>query len=134
MAELMMKDTGSCRGAGGSMHIFDRKNTFRVDGRSWRTVAYACGAAKSILLDRAMGLSDDVAKCRAGCHGRPYFGRLCGNGAQNGRMAELLNSAAKDNLPLLVIVIDNGRAIILLKMLPRTATWLGVNTGAWTSW
>ena len=32
-------------------------------------------------------------------------------GAQNGRMAELLNSAAKDQLPLLVIVIDNGRAI-----------------------
>jgi pyruvate/2-oxoglutarate/acetoin dehydrogenase E1 component len=32
-------------------------------------------------------------------------------GAQNGRTAELLNSAAKDNLPILLVVIDNGRAI-----------------------
>ena len=32
-------------------------------------------------------------------------------GSQNGRMAEVLNSAAKDNLPLLILVIDNGRAI-----------------------
>ena len=32
-------------------------------------------------------------------------------GAQNGRMAECLNAAAKENLPLLFLVIDNGRAI-----------------------
>ena len=32
-------------------------------------------------------------------------------GAQNGRMAECLNAAAKENLPLLFVVIDNGRAI-----------------------
>jgi 2-oxoisovalerate dehydrogenase E1 component len=29
MAELMMKDTGTCRGAGGSMHIFDKPNYFQ---------------------------------------------------------------------------------------------------------
>ena len=55
-----MKDTGSCRGAGGSMHIFDKEKYFQG---GWALVAeqlpYACGAAKSILLDRAMGLSDD---------------------------------------------------------------------------
>jgi hypothetical protein len=32
-------------------------------------------------------------------------------GSQNGRMAEVLNSASKDKLPLLIVVIDNGRAI-----------------------
>merc|ERR1719311_754324 len=32
-------------------------------------------------------------------------------GAQNGRMAECLNAAAKENLPILFLVIDNGRAI-----------------------
>lgn len=31
--------------------------------------------------------------------------------AQNGRMAETLNAAAKEKLPLLFLVIDNGRAI-----------------------
>lgn len=31
--------------------------------------------------------------------------------AQNGRMAETLNAAAKAKLPLLFLVIDNGRAI-----------------------
>ena len=32
-------------------------------------------------------------------------------GSQNGRMAEILNAASKDNLPLLILTIDNGRAI-----------------------
>ena len=32
-------------------------------------------------------------------------------GSQNGRLPELLNSAKMQNLPLLIIVIDNGRAI-----------------------
>jgi TPP-dependent pyruvate/acetoin dehydrogenase alpha subunit len=32
-------------------------------------------------------------------------------GAQNGRMAECLNAAAKEGLPILFLVIDNGRAI-----------------------
>merc|ERR1719316_2378161 len=32
-------------------------------------------------------------------------------GAQNGLMAECLNAAAKEGLPILFLVIDNGRAI-----------------------
>jgi hypothetical protein len=35
----------------------------------------------------------------------------CLDDYKNGRLAELLNSAAKDNLPLLIVVIDNGRTI-----------------------
>mmetsp|Transcript_10801 Transcript_10801/g.29845 ORF Transcript_10801/g.29845 Transcript_10801/m.29845 type:complete len:817 (-) Transcript_10801:60-2510(-) len=117
MAELMMKDTGSCRGAGGSMHIFDKKKYFQG---GWALVGeqlpYACGAAKSILLDRAMGLSDDDDVVKQDVAPPEDDDRISvvfvgEGGAQNGRMAELLNAAAKDNLPLLAIVIDNGRAI-----------------------
>lgn len=117
MAELMMKDTGTCRGAGGSMHIYDKENYFQG---GWALVAeqlpYACGAAKSILLDRELGLSDndDIVKENSAPpvdDDRISVVFVGEGGAQNGRMAELLNSAAKDNLPLLAIVIDNGRAI-----------------------
>jgi TPP-dependent pyruvate/acetoin dehydrogenase alpha subunit len=117
MAELMMKDTGSCRGAGGSMHIFDKDHYFQG---GWALVSeqlpYACGAAKSILLDRAMGMSDDADIVKVNAAPPVDDDRLSvvfigEGGAQNGRMAELLNSAAKDQLPLLTIVIDNGRAI-----------------------
>lgn len=117
MAELMMKETGTCKGAGGSMHIFDKENYFQG---GWALVAeqlpYACGAAKSILLDREMGLSDDENFQKVDVAPPADDDRICvvfigEGGSQNGRMAELLNAAAKDNLPLLVIVIDNGRAI-----------------------
>lgn len=117
MAELMMKDTGSCRGAGGSMHIFDKEKYFQG---GWALVGeqlpYACGAAKSILLDRALGLSDDDTITKQNQPPPADDDRISvvfvgEGGAQNGRVAELLNSAAKDNLPLLLLVIDNGRAI-----------------------
>jgi TPP-dependent pyruvate/acetoin dehydrogenase alpha subunit len=77
---------------------------------------YAAGAAKSILLDRALGISDDETIRKVNTPPPENDNRISvvfvgEGGAQNGRMAELLNSAAKDNLPLLIIVIDNGRAI-----------------------
>jgi 2-oxoisovalerate dehydrogenase E1 component len=117
MAELFMKDTGSCRGAGGSMHIFDKKNYFQG---GWALVSeqlpYACGAAKSILLDRALGLSDDEKIDKHNVAPPADDDRIAvvfvgEGGAQNGRTSELLNAASKDNLPLLLLVIDNGRAI-----------------------
>ncbi|KAL7548951.1 hypothetical protein ACHAWF_012219 [Thalassiosira exigua] len=117
MAELFMKETGTCKGAGGSMHIFDKSAYFQG---GWALVSeqlpYAAGAAKSILQDRELGISDnedfqkqDVAPPADDDRISVVF--VGEGGAQNGRMAELLNSAAKDNLPLLIIVIDNGRAI-----------------------
>lgn len=117
MAELFMKDTGTCRGAGGSMHIFDRENYFQG---GWALVCeqlpYAAGAAKSILLDRALGLSDDASYQKQNVPPPADDDRIAvvfvgEGGAQNGRTAELLNAAAKDNLPILLLVIDNGRAI-----------------------
>jgi 2-oxoisovalerate dehydrogenase E1 component len=117
MAELFMKDTGTCRGAGGSMHIFDQENYFQG---GWALVCeqlpYACGAAKSILLDREMGMSDDSTYAKQNVAPPVDDDRIAivfvgEGGAQNGRTAELLNAASKDNLPILLLVIDNGRAI-----------------------
>jgi TPP-dependent pyruvate/acetoin dehydrogenase alpha subunit/pyruvate/2-oxoglutarate/acetoin dehydrogenase E1 component len=117
MAELFMKDTGTCRGAGGSMHIFDKETYFQG---GWALVSeqlpYACGLAKSIQLDRHLGLSDDESIKKQNVAPPADDDRISvvfigEGGSQNGRMAEILNSAAKDNLPLLVLVIDNGRAI-----------------------
>ena len=117
MAELFMKDTGTCRGAGGSMHIFDKEHYFQG---GWALVCeqlpYACGAAKSILLDRALGVSDDASYEKQDVAPPSGDDRISmvfvgEGGAQNGRTAELLNAASKDNLPLLLLVIDNGRAI-----------------------
>jgi 2-oxoisovalerate dehydrogenase E1 component len=117
MAELFMKDTGTCRGAGGSMHIFDRETYFQG---GWALVCeqlpYAAGAAKSILLDRELGVSDDADFQKQNVPPPADDDRIAvvfvgEGGAQNGRTAELLNAASKDNLPILLLVIDNGRAI-----------------------
>lgn len=117
MAELFMKEGGTCKGAGGSMHIFD-KDTYFQGG--WALVAeqlpYAVGAAKSINMDRVLGLSDNDKIEKVNVPPPEDDDRISvvfvgEGGAQNGRMAELLNAASKDNVPLLVIVIDNGRAI-----------------------
>mmetsp|Transcript_29867 Transcript_29867/g.34400 ORF Transcript_29867/g.34400 Transcript_29867/m.34400 type:complete len:816 (-) Transcript_29867:71-2518(-) len=117
MAELFMKDAGTCRGAGGSMHIFDKPTYFQG---GWALVAeqlpYAAGAAKSILLDQELALSDDENIEKVNVAPPENDDRLSvvfvgEGGSQNGRMAEILNAAAKDNLPLLILTIDNGRAI-----------------------
>jgi len=117
MAELFMKEGGTCKGAGGSMHIFDKETYFQG---GWALVSeqlpYAGGAAKSILLDRHLGISDDEKIEKQNVPPPEDDDRISvvfigEGGSQNGRMSELLNSAAKDNLPLLIIVIDNGRAI-----------------------
>jgi len=99
------------------MHIFDRSTYFQG---GWALVSeqlpYAAGAAKTILQDRELGLSDgeDFQKRNEGPgegDDRISVVFIGEGGSQNGRMAEILNAAAKDNLPLLIIVIDNGRAI-----------------------
>ena len=106
MAELFGKVDGTCKGAGGSMHIYD-KETFFQGG--WALVAeqlpYAVGAARSILLDRQR----DPEKFKDDDRIAIVF--VGEGGAQNGRMAECLNAAAKEKLPILFLVIDNGRAI-----------------------
>jgi len=105
MAELYGRDGGTCRGTGGSMHIYDVENNFQG---GWALVSeqlpYAVGAARSIVLDKFLG--------KEGMEDERIAVVFVGEGgAQNGRMAECLNAAAKENLPILFLVIDNGRAI-----------------------
>lgn len=106
MAELFAKVGGTCKGAGGSMHIYDIEKNFQG---GWALVSeqlpYAVGAARSILLDRHL----DPAKYKNDDRMTIVF--IGEGGAQNGRMAECLNAAAKEKLPILFLVIDNGRAI-----------------------
>eukprot|EP01031_Cornospumella_fuschlensis_P037768 gene37768-45883_t len=106
MAELFAKVDGTCKGAGGSMHIYDVEHNFQG---GWALVSeqlpYAVGAARSILLDRHLDPTGHKEDDRITI---VFVGE---GGAQNGRMAECLNAAAKENLPLLFVVIDNGRAI-----------------------
>lgn len=57
---------------------------------------------------------------------------FCGEGgSQNGRMAECLNAAAKESLPILFVVIDNGRAINTFT--PDVATNSDVFSQVWVS-
>ena len=96
---------------------------------------YAAGAAKSILIDKELGLVEkeledgkvikidgckdieweDFLKTHPSLRSNDdhrIAAVLVGDGgSQNGRLPELLNAASKQNLPLLIIVIDNGRAI-----------------------
>eukprot|EP01039_Chlorochromonas_danica_P003866 gene3866-4223_t len=106
MAELFAKIDGTCKGAGGSMHIYDVDTNFQG---GWALVSeqlpYAAGAARSILLDRHLDPQGTQGDDRITV---VFVGE---GGAQNGRMAECLNAAAKEKLPLLFLVIDNGRAI-----------------------
>ncbi len=106
MAELFAKVDGTCKGAGGSMHIYDKEQNFQG---GWALVGeqlpYAVGAARSILLDRHLYPEKFANDDRVTI---VFVGE---GGAQNGRMAECLNAAAKEKLPIVFLVIDNGRAI-----------------------
>lgn len=106
MAELFMKETGTCKGTGGSMHIYDKETHFQG---GWALVSeqlpYAVGAGRSILLDRKLYPEKYADDDRISI---VFVGE---GGAQNGRMAECLNAAAKEDIPILFIIIDNGRAI-----------------------
>ena len=116
MAELYGKDGGTCRGTGGSMHIHDPATNFQG---GWGLVAeqlpYAVGAARSIHMDRCLGYPGKQHRLHE-FDKMEKDDRICvvflGDGAaQNGRMAECLNAASKENLPILFLVTDNGRAI-----------------------
>lgn len=124
LAELCMKSTGCCQGAGGSMHIYDKQNRFQG---GWALVAeqlpYSAGAAKSILLDSELGLVEreledgnvikvDSSQEPSGKEDDRIAVVFVGDGgSQNGRLTELLNACSKLKLPLLIVIIDNGRAI-----------------------
>lgn len=94
MAEIHGKDTGVCRGMGGSMHVADvSKGILGANGIVAGGMAIATGAALAAQLDGKGGVA--VA----------FFG----DGAANeGVFMENLNIAAVWNLPLIFMCENNG--------------------------
>ena len=103
LAELMGRDTGLCRGLGGSMHVVDTAHGFMgATGVVGGNIPIALGSA---LATRLRG-ADSVATV--------FFG----DGAvQAGHFAEAVNLAALWKLPLLLVCENNGFA----EFTPRSA-------------
>ena len=93
LAELMMKDTGYCRGRGGSMHIADVANgNLGANGIVAGSMTIATGAA----LTQVMRKTNKVVAC--------FFG----DGAANeGSFHEAINLAAVWDLPVLFVCENN---------------------------
>ena len=93
MAELLMKDTGYCRGRGGSMHIADVANgNLGANGIVAGSITIAAGAA----LTQQMQGTNRVVVC--------FFG----DGAANeGAFHEGLNLASLWNLPVVYVCENN---------------------------
>jgi acetoin:2,6-dichlorophenolindophenol oxidoreductase subunit alpha len=96
MAELFGRETGTCRGKGGSMHIADfAAGMLGANGVVGGGLAIAVGAAQALRLRKR----DDVVAC--------FFG----DGAVNrGPFLEALNWAGLFRLPVLFVCEDNGFA------------------------
>jgi pyruvate dehydrogenase E1 component alpha subunit len=103
MAELMGRDTGLCRGLGGSMHLVDAEHGFMgATGVVGGTIPIALGSALAAGLSGA----DSVAVV--------FFG----DGAvQAGHFNETVNLAALWQLPLILVCENNGFA----EFTPRSA-------------
>ena len=93
LAELLMKDTGYCRGRGGSMHIADvASGNLGANGIVAGSMTIATGAA----LTQVMRKTDQVVVC--------FFG----DGAANeGSFHEAINLAAVWSLPVLFVCENN---------------------------
>jgi pyruvate dehydrogenase E1 component alpha subunit len=96
MAEIYGKQTGSCRGKGGSMHIADLdKGMMGANGILGAGAPLACGAA---LAAKFRGEGDIAI-------------HFVGDGASNqGMFLESLNLASVWNLPTVFVVENNGYA------------------------
>ena len=93
MCEILGKETGFCRGVGGSMHIVDaRANNFGANGIVGQTISIATGVALALKKDKAGKIVID------------FFG----DGASNtGSFHESLNMAALWKLPIVYICENN---------------------------
>ncbi|MDP6389657.1 MAG: dehydrogenase E1 component subunit alpha/beta [Alphaproteobacteria bacterium] len=97
MAELMGRDTGYCRGLGGSMHIADMSlNILGANGIVGAAMPLATGAALAIKLEGG----DQVAVA--------FFGD---GGSNQGVFHESTNLAAVWKLPLILICENNQYAL-----------------------
>jgi pyruvate dehydrogenase E1 component alpha subunit len=94
IAEILGRDTGICRGKGGSMHVADfSRGILGANGIVGGGVGLALGAALAAQLDGERRVSV------------VFFGD---GGANQGVIAEALNMAAIWKLPLLLVCENNG--------------------------
>ncbi|MCL2588755.1 MAG: thiamine pyrophosphate-dependent dehydrogenase E1 component subunit alpha, partial [Oscillospiraceae bacterium] len=97
MAEILAKETGVCKGKGGSMHIADiDMGILGANGVLGSSAPIACGAGLSIRQKN----EDKIVVC--------FFG----DGSSNlGAVHEAMNLAAVWNLPVLFVLINNTYAM-----------------------
>uniref|UniRef100_A0A7S3E8P1 Pyruvate dehydrogenase E1 component subunit alpha n=1 Tax=Rhodosorus marinus TaxID=101924 RepID=A0A7S3E8P1_9RHOD len=104
MAELFGKETGCCKGRGGSMHIFSKEHNF-LGGFAFigEGIPVATGAAfQSVYRKQVLGELDEL----------PVTACFFGDGTTNiGQFFECLNMAALWKLPIIFIVENNQWAI-----------------------
>jgi len=94
VAEIYGKDSGICRGMGGSMHVADfSKGIMGANGIVGAGISIMCGAA----LAAQMEGKGQVAVC--------FFGD---GAASQGLLSETLNIAALWKLPLVLVLENNG--------------------------
>lgn len=97
MAELYGKETGSSRGRGGSMHIFDPTANFMG---GYALVGQPFPLAAGLAMGCKMKKTDQIAIC------------FLGDGANNqGTFHETMNMASVWNLPVLFVCENNQYAI-----------------------
>jgi len=97
MAELYGKETGSSKGRGGSMHIFDPTANFMG---GYALVGQPFPLAAGLALGCKHKKTDQIAIC------------FLGDGANNqGTFHETMNMASVWNLPVLFVCENNGYAI-----------------------
>lgn len=97
MAELYGKETGSSRGRGGSMHIFDPSQNFMG---GYALVGQPFPLAAGLAMGARHHGTDQIAIC------------FLGDGANNqGTFHETMNMAKIWNLPVLFVCENNGYAI-----------------------
>jgi pyruvate dehydrogenase E1 component alpha subunit len=96
LAEIYERATGLCGGFGGHMHPFDPAHNFSASGIVGASMPVALGYAYAI----AMEERDDVAVAITG-----------DAGSNHGTFHECLNIAAAWELPLIVVVENNGYGI-----------------------
>lgn len=97
LREMLGKEDGLCGGRGGHMHLASREHRVAASG--------IVGAS----LPMAAGFALAAKRLRAGAVGVAFTGE----GAMNqGQALETLNLAAAWSLPLVVVCVDNGWAIV----------------------
>lgn len=96
LAEIFERRTGLCGGFGGHMHPFDLPRRFSASGIVGASIPVALGHAYAAMLEKR----DSVAVAITG-----------DGGANHGTFHECMNIAAAWDLPLIVVIENNGLAI-----------------------